>query len=40
LITAERIEAFGGAIRIFKFAKIARLLVVIENYCLVEFGKF
>jgi hypothetical protein len=36
LIPAERVKALGGAIRIFEFMKIARLLVVIQDNCLIE----
>jgi hypothetical protein len=36
LIAAERVESLRAAIRIFEFTKIARLLVVIEDYFLVK----
>ena len=36
LIPAQRIETFGSVIRSFQLMKIARLLVVIEDDCLVK----
>ena len=38
LIAAEWIKAFSGVISRFELAKVSRLLVMVEDYLLVEFA--
>jgi hypothetical protein len=38
LIAAEWIEPLGGVVRGLEFAKVSRLLVVVEDDLLVEFA--
>ena len=38
LIAAEWIEAFSGVIGRFELAKVSRLLVMVEDYLLIEFA--
>ena len=40
LIAAEWIEAFGAVISRFELAEVSRLLVMVEDYLLVEFAQF
>jgi hypothetical protein len=38
LIAAEWVVALGGVIRRFELAKVSRLLVMVQDYLLVEFA--
>src|ERR1044072_5840843 len=40
LIAAEWIEAFSAVISSFELAEVSRLLVMVEDYLLVEFAQF
>src|SRR5205085_5755102 len=40
LVAAQRVEAFGGAVRAFESLEVARLLVVVEYDLLVKLAQF